>query len=1191
MDDGGFYVVWVENKVGRPDAAVEVENIYGRRFDALGNDVSDAQLINSTTAGVQDSPTVATLTDNSLIVAWTSKAQYTQGQKVVSQRIELDTKVLNIEFDGRPDDSLQIKNWAGDGFIEEFHFDDGTVLTGGELVALYNAGPVSVMPLVDQNATQDALFEWTVPTGAFADSDVDDDLSLSASLLNGDDLPAWLVLDGATGRFSGTPNNSAVGELDVRVTATDNAGASVSDDFTINIANINDAPELLVPLADQDIVEGVAFSFDLPAGAFADSDLGDSVTLTATLFDGSVLPAWLTFDAALGIFSGMPENDAVGQLAIRVIATDAAGASVYDDFQLNIANTNDTPTLVAPLADQSVAEDDLWSFVLPAGTFNDSDLGDSLSFSASLASGAVLPAWLVFDAITASFSGAPGNDAVGLLDVRVTATDTSGESVSDDFQLNITNTNDAPELATPLLDQQANQDQLFNFTLPTSTFSDSDPGDSLTYSASLADGSALPAWLVFDANTGVFSGTPGSSAVGAIDVRVTVSDIAGASTSGDFQLNVVNTDFDLVVVGTAVGEQLLGSSGVDLLQGWAGDDQLYGFAGDDQLEGGAGNDRLQGGNGSNSGSGDDFLMGGSGNDILVGEDGNDRLEGGAGDDHYYYFAGTGQDVLRDDGDGQDILFFNDVATERLSYHQDGDDLMVLVDADLAQQVRVKNHFLGGDSAIMVQPNGGFTQTASNIAAQLSPLPQDDDGTGDDGGTGGDDGDDGDTTNIDPVNIDLSEDNDVLGSGENDVLVTGEGDDTLSGEAGNDVLMGGVGNDLYRIGANSGQDIVVEAGGQNTVRFVDGIVFNDVASGLTKSGDDLILMIGGGANQVRVKGFFSIANTVDIFEFETGGQLTAAQLYGLFGLAAPTATSSPGDVVFGDGQGNSIAGTLNDDIIVAGQGDDTLSGLAGDDQLIGGTGNDTYLIGVSSGSDIVIDTDGSNIVRFIDGVDFNDVASGLMKSGNHLILNIGSNGDQVEVANFFALTNTVEKLEFESGGEISAAQLYGVFGLAAPTESAVTIDVLSTVFTGTGGDDTLVGTSRNDYLSGGAGDDSYQFDIGGGNDTIVDSAGADSLNVGAGLNKEALWFSRAGLDLHIDSLGSDDQMAIQKWYQAEHYQLESIVTALGEVIDNTAVEQLVSAMAAYDMPSNSLADLPAAGQVQIEQLIVDTWQLI
>ena len=475
--------------------------------------------------------------------------------------------------------------------------------------------------------------------------------------------------------------------------------------------------------------------------------------------------------------------------------------------------------------------------------------------------------------------------------------------------------------------------------------------------------------------------------------------------------------------------------------------------------------------------------------------------------------------------------------------------------------------------------------------------------GGDGGDGGDgstgeggesgDGDSGagNAGGIDPLNIDMSGDNNVVGSEANDVLISGAGNDILAGAGGDDVLMGGTGNDLYRIGANSGKDIVVEVGGQNTLRFIDGIVFNDVASGLTKSADDLILIIAGGPDQVRIKDFFSRANTIDRIEFATGGELTAAQLYGVFGLAAPTATATPGDIVFGDGQDNSLQGTLNDDVIFSGRGGDTLAGLAGDDQLIGGAGDDIYLIGASSGNDTIIDTAGSNSIRFIEGVGFNDVASGLMKSGDNLILNIGGNGDKVQINNFFALTNTVDNLEFESGGEISAAQLYGVFGVATPTESATTIDWLSDVITGTSGNDTLLGSHRSDALSGGAGDDIYNLNTAGGSDTIVDSAGNDSLSFGTGLNKDMLWFSRSGLDLRIDTLGSDDQVSIKNWYNDDLYQIEEITTASGEMLHNDAVEQLVSAMAAYDMPTNSLADLSAAGQVQIEQLIVDTWQLL
>ena len=61
-----------------------------------------------------------------------------------------------------------------------------------------------------------------------------------------------------------------------------------------------------VEIADQSTDEDAGFSFTVPATSFIDVDAGDSLTLSATLADGSPLPAWLSFDAATQTFSGTP---------------------------------------------------------------------------------------------------------------------------------------------------------------------------------------------------------------------------------------------------------------------------------------------------------------------------------------------------------------------------------------------------------------------------------------------------------------------------------------------------------------------------------------------------------------------------------------------------------------------------------------------------------------------------------------------------------------------------------------------------------------------------------------------------------------------------------------------------------------------------------------------------------------------
>lgn len=223
-------------------------------------------------------------------------------------------------------------------------------------------------------------------------------------------------------------------------------------------------------------------------------------------------------------------------------------------------------------------------------------------------------------------------------------------------------------------------------------------------------------------NALVQTGYPGNGEPGGGDPDPGEGDPGTGNPGGGNEGN--DADYPNVVTGTANGEQLLGSSGRDLIRGLGGADELFGFGGDDKLDGGDGDDYISGGNGSFSGSGNDILIGGAGNDTLVGEDGNDMLIGGAGDDFYYYASGSGSDTVDNTGGGTDWLYFADVSSTRLSFHQDGDDLIVRVDGDAGQQIRVLDHFLGGEHAISyVQPSNGNAIPASNIPALLTALPQ------------------------------------------------------------------------------------------------------------------------------------------------------------------------------------------------------------------------------------------------------------------------------------------------------------------------------------------------------------------------------------------------------------------------------------------------------------------------------------
>ncbi|MCF5900103.1 putative Ig domain-containing protein, partial [Aeromonas veronii] len=188
--------------------------------------------------------------------------------------------------------------------------------------------------------------------------------------------------------------------------------------------------------ANQSVNEDTALSFTLPANTFADVDVGDSLTLSATLADGSALPGWLSFNPATGTFSGTPTNGDVGNINIRVTATDSSNALVSSTFVLTVVNTNDAPT-AGSIANQSVNEDTALSFTLPANTFADVDVGDSLTLSATQADGSALPGWLSFNPATGTFSGTPVNGDIGSISIRINVTDLNNASVSSTFTLTV----------------------------------------------------------------------------------------------------------------------------------------------------------------------------------------------------------------------------------------------------------------------------------------------------------------------------------------------------------------------------------------------------------------------------------------------------------------------------------------------------------------------------------------------------------------------------------------------------------------------------------------------------------------------------------------------------------------------------------------------------------------------------------
>ncbi len=226
--------------------------------------------------------------------------------------------------------------------------------------------------------------------------------------------------------------------------------------------------------------------------------------------------------------------------------------------------------------------------------------------------------------------------------------------------------NHAPIVRAELGGLATLEGQAFAVVVP---IEDIDPGEVLTFSATLGDGSALPAWLTLDTATGQLAGTAGAGDVGVYEVRVVATDSFGLSAETTFTLDVAaappggGTDPHLI----------LGTPGADVLYGTAADNTIFGFGGDDVIYAVAGNNEIHTGSGNNTvygGTGNDTIFGGAGNDTIETGGGNNyvsagggfnQITGGAGNDTYHVdFAVVGIDRIVDQG-GSNVLLLDNVA--------------------------------------------------------------------------------------------------------------------------------------------------------------------------------------------------------------------------------------------------------------------------------------------------------------------------------------------------------------------------------------------------------------------------------------------------------------------------------------------------------------------------------------------------
>ncbi len=1199
LTNGGFVVSWED--YGGTFADGSDTNIKAQVFGADGTKVGSEFLVNTETANSQYSPMITSLSNGGFVVSWVDYSGSLN--KIKAQAFSADGAKVGTEFLVNPPTTSQqalstITGLTNGSFVVSWQ-DQSDANIKAQLFAL-NEGGATLAFSTAENTTAVTTVTATDP---------DANTTLSYSISGGADAGLFDI-NAATGAlsFKTAPNFEAAADVggnnvyDVEVQVSD---GSLTDTqaIAVTVTNVNEAPIVSTPIADQSVNEDTAWSYQVPAGTFSDVD-GDTLTYTAKQANGADLPSWLSFNAATRAFSGTPPQDFNGNISLTVTASDGS-TSVSDTFVLTVnpvedeatgsvvvngtvaeggtvgvdVNVTDVDGAISGTAYQwqiSTNGTDGWSD-LSGATFSSyaiasdqSQVGkylrvvatttDALGGTTAFTSAATVAIANVEDEATGSVAvtGTVAEGGTVGVDLNVTdvdgaitatayqwqistngtdgwtdltgATSSSYAIASDQSQVGkylrvvatttdalggttaftsaataaIANVNDAPTVAALIADQSATEDAAFSFVVPAGSFADVDPGDVLTLSATLANDSPLPSWLIFDAATGAFSGTPLRGDVGAVSVRVTAKDVGGLTVSDDFNLTVAPE----TIVPTATI--------TDNVPGTATGTVLYTVTFSETVTGLAANDFAvtNGTVSSVTGSGTSYVVAIA---PSVDFEGTLALSLNAGavldkaGNQNAGVAAAGQVVdtrkpvvttITPAADSTGVAVATNITLAYSEAIRAGTGVIELRNAAGALvesfNVATSNRLTFAGSSLTVDPtallsgatqyrlsvaDGAVLDVAGNAAVALTTYT---------------------FTTLSAVNIinGTAVANTLNGTAGDDAIYGFGGNDTLNGNAGNDLLDGGTGND--RMTGGAGDDIYVVDSAADTV--------TEAANG--------------GNDTVRTnRASYTLANNVENLTYI-------------------------GDATF-SGTGNAANNS-----ITGGIGNDTLDGRAGNDIMTGGLGNDRYV--VDSTGDVVVEqsSEGNDMVTasmsYVLGANVENLTlsgnAALNGTGNAVANQITGNSG----ANILRGAGGADTLNGAGGTDTAAFDQAASSYALDHSGSAV---IVSDLVNGEGTDTLtaienlnfaganyaiLSGTAAINTINGGAGSQAI-FALGG-NDIINGGAGNDIIVAGIGNDAITLASDTGGRDF-IDGGAGEDTFTLATATGAEAFVIYTRTAAL------------------------------------------------
>jgi hypothetical protein len=253
----------------------------------------------------------------------------------------------------------------------------------------------------------------------------------------------WIRVDSLSGVITGLPAAHHVGSHPFVVSVTDDSGATVSAQMSIEVKHTNHPP-VIRDEPDTTGVEDVPFLRQLLA---TDQDLSLFHDLIRFRFEHA--PAWMAIDSITGRIQGIPEGIGILDSHVSVIAFDDSCSADTLRFAIHVRHVNHAPSILGVItkaqfvkdaSSSVVSEEDVpFNGVLRAVDLDSLTFGDRLTYRLTLH-----PQWLSIDSTTGELRGTPRASDVGNPSMEVVVEDGQGGMLARPFNISVVHTNRKP---------------------------------------------------------------------------------------------------------------------------------------------------------------------------------------------------------------------------------------------------------------------------------------------------------------------------------------------------------------------------------------------------------------------------------------------------------------------------------------------------------------------------------------------------------------------------------------------------------------------------------------------------------------------------------------------------------------------------------------------------------------------------